>query len=155
MFALLYLFLGVFVFGENNDVTRCVHRSSGHPLPGLPYALLRLHTKGANFAHTEILSTLFDATFSIPKPQHIIFANIPTPQSAKLSFNPDDHHHDQYDDAGEHKILDERYDHPGHDHDHPHHDQYDVAGKLGCSDHHSRCEQCRVRGGQANLEKQK
>ena len=41
----------------------------------------------------------------------------------KLSFNPDDHHHDHSDDAGEHKILNETYDHPGHidhHHDHPH-----------------------------------
>ena len=41
----------------------------------------------------------------------------------KLSFNPDDHHHDHSDDAGEHKILNETYDHPGHNdhhHDHPH-----------------------------------
>ena len=40
------LYLCVFVFGENTDVTRGVHWGSGHPLPGLPYALLRLHTQG-------------------------------------------------------------------------------------------------------------
>ena len=63
-------------------------------------------------------------------------------------YGSDHHHHG-------HHHLNHRDDHHYPVHDHHHDDHHDDAGKLGSCDHHSRCEQCRVRGGQTHLEKQK